>query len=64
MTLGAVVWAVIGAAWVLWLVASAVVHPLPGALRVLHGFVGSWFGRAISLAAWGGAGWHLFCQRP
>lgn len=64
MTVGAAVWAVIGSAWVLWLLLTAVVRPLPGMPRVLHGFVGSWAGRALSLAAWGGAGWHLFCQRP
>jgi uncharacterized membrane protein YeaQ/YmgE (transglycosylase-associated protein family) len=64
MTIGDIVWAVIGAAWVLWLLATAVVRPLPGFLRVVRGFVGSWAGRAIALAAWAGAGWHLFCQRP
>lgn len=64
MTVGATVWAVIGAAWVTWLVATTLVRPLPGLARVLHAFVGSWAGRALSLAAWGGAGWHIFCQRP
>ncbi len=64
MTAGAVVWAVIGAAWALWLLASSTVGPLPGPLRVVRALVGSWAGRALCLAAWGGAGWHLFCQRP
>lgn len=64
MTLGAVVWAVIGAAWVAWVVVTLVVRPLPGIVRVARGFCSSWAGRAVALAAWGGAGWHLFCQRP
>jgi hypothetical protein len=61
---GAIVWVVIGTAWVAWLVATAVVGPLPGFLRLLRSLASSWAGRAIAIAAWGGAGWHLFCQRP
>jgi hypothetical protein len=64
MSLGAVVWVVIGAGWALLLLVTTVVRPLPGVLRVLHGCVGSWAGRFVSLAAWGEAGWHIFCQRP
>jgi hypothetical protein len=64
VTVGAVVWAVIGGAWAVWLVVTAAVRPLPSVLRVVRAFCGSWAGRAIALAAWGGAGWHLFCQRP
>lgn len=64
MTTGAVVWAAIGAAWVGWLAVTTLVRRLPGPLGVLQALVGSWLGRAVALAAWGGAGWHLFCQRP
>ena len=64
MTTGAVVWAVLGGAWVVWLLAAAAVPVLPGPLRVARGLVGSWPGRAISLAAWAEIGWHVFCQRP
>ena len=64
MTTGAVVWAVIGGAWVLWLVVTTLVRPLPSAASVVRAFVCSWAGRCIALAAWGEAGWHLFCQRP
>lgn len=64
MTVGAAVWAVIGAGWVVWLVATQLVRPLPGVDSVVHAFLGSWLGRAIAIAAWAEAGWHLFGQRP
>ncbi len=64
MTAGAAVWVVIGAAWVLWLLATRLVRPLPGIESVVHTFLGSWAGRLAALAAWAEAGWHLFGQRP
>jgi hypothetical protein len=64
MSMGAVVWSVIGGAWALWIAVTAVVRPLPNLASVVRAFLGSWAGRALALAAWGGAGWHLFCQRP
>jgi hypothetical protein len=64
VSLGAAVWAAIGCAWVLWLVVTATARSLPGIATVVRSFLASWAGRAFALAAWGGAGWHLFCQRP
>jgi hypothetical protein len=64
VTVGAVVWAVIGACWVVWLAATTAVSRLPGIERVVRAFLGAWGGRAVALAAWSYAGWHLFCQRP
>ncbi|MGH8987286.1 MAG: hypothetical protein ACRDXC_01635 [Acidimicrobiales bacterium] len=64
MTSGAIVWAVIGAGWVAWVVVTRCVRPLPGIAAVVHAVLGSWLGRLIALAAWAEAGWHLFGQRP
>jgi hypothetical protein len=64
MTVGGIVWAVIGGAWAVWLVVTVVVPRLPTIAQVVRAFLGSWLGRFLALAAWGGAGWHLFCQRP
>lgn len=64
MTVGAAVWVAIGVAWLVWLVATRLVRGLPGIDWVVHGFLGSWLGRTIALAAWAEAGWHLFGQRP
>lgn len=64
MTPGAAVWAVIGAGWVAWLVVTRLVGPLPGIERVVRLLLGSWLGRAVALAAWAEAGWHVFGQRP
>lgn len=64
MTVGAVVWTVIAAGWVVWLVVTQLVRQLPGIDSVAHAVIGSWLGRVIALAAWAEAGWHLFGQRP
>jgi hypothetical protein len=64
VTVGAVVWAVIGAGWAAWLVVTCVVRRLPGIGSVVHAICGSWLGRLLALAAWAEAGWHLFGQRP
>jgi hypothetical protein len=64
VTPGAVVWIVLGSAILLWGVVSALGRQLPGPLALPRFFAHSWLGRALALCAWGGAGWHLFCQRP
>ncbi len=64
MTLGSIVWVLIGAGWGGWLVATKLVRPLPWIDSVAHAFLGSWPGRLLALAIWAEAGWHLFGQRP
>ena len=64
MTPGAIVWSVIGAAWVAWILLSAALPRPPGVVRLVRAFLGSWAVRVAALGAWAGAGWHLFCQRP
>lgn len=64
MSVGSAVWAGLAAAWAAWLLLSALHARVPGIGRVLGGLVASWPGRLLTLAAWAGAGWHLFCQRP
>lgn len=64
MTSGAIVWTVIAAGWVVWLVVTRFVRTLPGIGSVVHAFLGSWLGRVVAIAAWAEAGWHLFGQRP
>lgn len=64
MSTGDVVWAVIGGSWAVWTATTAAVPGLPSLLALVRGLLSSWTGRAICLAAWAGAGWHLFCQRP
>jgi len=63
---GAAVWSGLAAALVAWLVVTTAVGPrrLPGILDVVRWFLQSWLGRFLVLAAWAGAGWHIFCQRP
>jgi hypothetical protein len=61
---GAIVWVVLGAAVVCWGTLSALVERLPGPIALVRFFTRSWLGRVLALCAWGGAGWHLFCQRP
>jgi hypothetical protein len=66
LVVGAVVWAVIATAVVAWVIATAVVGSgrLPGLVDVVRWFLSCWLGRFLLIAAWAGAGWHLFCQRP
>lgn len=64
MSIGDAVWAVIAGTWVIWTAVTAVVAGLPDLVDVVGAFLGSWAGRVLALAAWAGAGWHLFCQRP
>lgn len=61
---GLVVWAVLAAAAVAWVVLSAWCPRLPGPVAVARWVVASWLGRILALAGWAAAGWHLFCQRP
>jgi hypothetical protein len=61
---GDVVWAVLGALWLGWALLSGLAISLPGPLAALRAVVATRAGRVLALAAWGGAGWHLFCQRP
>jgi hypothetical protein len=63
---GNVVWAVLAGALVTWVVVTQVVggDRLPGITAVLSWWLRCWLGRVLLLAAWAGAGWHLFCQRP
>jgi hypothetical protein len=66
VSVGAAVWAVLGGVVVVWLLVTAAAGPqrLPGLVDVVRFFLRSWLGRLLALAAWAGAGWHLFCQRP
>jgi hypothetical protein len=61
---GDAVWAALAVAAGTWLVASWRTPSVVGPDGVARWLVGSWAGRLIALAAWAGAGWHLFCQRP
>lgn len=64
MSIGAAVWVAIGSAWLACVLVTRLVRRLPGIESVVHGLLGSWLGRAIALAAWAEAGWHIFGQRP
>jgi hypothetical protein len=66
VVVGGVVWAVVAAAVVGWLVLTQLAGPrrLPGVADVVRWFLRCWLGRLLLLAAWAGAGWHVFCQRP
>ena len=56
---------VAGRGVVAWLTVLALDHgTLIGPRRVIHWFLASWPSRLMILAAWAGAGWHVFCQRP
>jgi hypothetical protein len=62
---GTVVWLVLAGGVVGWAAVLALtswtrVGPRP----VLRWLLGSWASRLVLLAAWGAAGWHVFCQRP
>jgi hypothetical protein len=64
---GTVVWAVLAGSVVVWLAVLAFAAGrgrLVGPLRVVQWFLSSWLSRGLILAAWGAAGWHIFCQRP
>jgi hypothetical protein len=64
VSVGATVWVVLGAVLAAWTALTSIRRDLPGPVAALRWFAQSWLGRALALCAWGGAGWHLFCQRP
>jgi hypothetical protein len=62
---GTVVWLALAGSVVVWLGVVALADGrLVGPRRVVRWLLGSWLSRAMILAAWGAAGWHIFCQRP
>jgi len=66
VVVGAAVWAVLAVAVLGWLVVTQVAGParLPVVFDVVRWFLRCWLGRLLLFAAWAGAGWHAFCQRP
>ena len=63
---GTLVWLALAILLVGWVVVTTIAGPrrLPGIAQVVRWFLQCWLGRFIVLAAWAGAGWHVFCQRP
>ena len=62
---GAAVWLAIAACTLAWFAVLALARRVqPGPRSVVHWFLSSWVPRLAALAAWGVAGWHVFCQRP
>lgn len=65
VVVGGVVWAVLAGAILVWVAVTSVAgRRFPRIVDVLRWLLRSWLGRALALAAWAGAGWHVFCQRP
>jgi len=65
VVLGASVWLGIASAAGAWIVALVVWRGvLIGPRRALRWLLSAWVPRLAVLAAWAGAGWHVFCQRP
>jgi hypothetical protein len=61
---GAIVWAVMAACIVVWLIVLLASTSLVGPRRVARWLLGSWPSRLVMVLAWGAIGWHIFCQRP
>jgi hypothetical protein len=62
---GSVVWAALAAGLIGWMSVLALSsRALIGPRRVMRWLLASWPSRCALLAAWGAAGWHIFCQRP
>jgi hypothetical protein len=66
VVVGAAVWIVLASTLVAWLLVTTLAgsHRLPSLAAVVRWFLQCWLGRMLLFAAWAGAGWHLFCQRP
>jgi hypothetical protein len=65
ITPGAVVWLALAGSALVWLgVLALSAGRLVGPRRVMRWLLNSWLSRALILAAWAAAGWHIFCQRP
>ena len=65
VVIGTVVWVALAGGVVVWLAVLALsAGRLVGPRRVVRWLLGSWLSRGMILAAWGAAGWHIFCQRP
>ncbi len=61
---GAWVWLAIVAAASTWLIILAVAPRSLDPKPVMRWLLASFVPRLAVLAAWGVAGWHVFCQRP
>jgi hypothetical protein len=62
---GAWVWLALAAAASVWLIILAVAPGrLVGPKPLRQWLLASFVPRLALLAAWGAAGWHVFCQRP
>jgi hypothetical protein len=62
---GAVVWLALAATTAVWLgVLTLSGGRLTSPRRAVRWLLASWLPRGMLLAAWGAAGWHMFCQRP
>jgi hypothetical protein len=62
---GTVVWLVLAGVALVWLAVLGLgAGALLGPRRLLPWLLGSWLSRGLVIAAWGAAGWHVFCQRP
>jgi hypothetical protein len=65
MNLGQLVWVVLAAMFVVWIIVTQRFSDrLPTLISIVRGFLDSWLGRCILLAGWAEVGWHLFCQHP
>ncbi len=63
---GDALWLGLAVAVLAWVVATTLAGPsrLPGLRGIARWICSCWLSRLLALAAWSGAGWHLFCQRP
>jgi hypothetical protein len=61
---GAIVWLTLAVCTLAWLAVATFTSARVDARRLVRWLVASWLPRFVMLAAWGAAGWHIFCQRP
>jgi hypothetical protein len=64
VTIGALVWLIIGAALLIWLLVTSLIRSSLSVVNVFDWLIRSPLGRVVAFAGWAVAGWHLFCQRP